>query len=89
MSRVQYFECTVSCHLAYCSLDVGRLNPDRGDNFQSCPDWPLGQSKLLYSGYQVFPGNKVFGIWHKRLTPFNAELEEGVELYVHCTSMPS
>jgi len=29
-------------------------NPDGGEIFRTCPDWPWGSHSLLYNGYWVF-----------------------------------
>ena len=30
----------------------------RSEIFHICPDWPWGQTSLLYNEYSVFPGGK-------------------------------
>jgi len=39
-------------------LDGSEWNPDGGEIFRTCPDWPWGPPSLLYNGYRVFPGGK-------------------------------
>jgi hypothetical protein len=35
-------------------------NPGGGEIFRACPDQPEGALSLLYNGYRVFPGGKLW-----------------------------
>jgi len=54
--------------------------------FSACPDWPWGPPSLLYNGYRVFPGGKV---WPAHTAdhspPSNAAV---VEEYSYTTTHP-
>jgi hypothetical protein len=66
-------------------LTVRGSNPDGGEIFRTCPDRPWGPPSLLYSGYRVFTGRKV---WPGRdadpSPPSSAEVKNRVELYLYC-----
>jgi hypothetical protein len=63
-------------------------NPDGGEIFCTCTDWPWGPSSLLYNGYWIFPGATWLGhgIDHPPLS--NTEVKERVELYLCSPSGP-
>jgi len=46
-------------------------------------------SRLLYNGYQVFPGSKSAGCGVDHPRPSSAEVKKRVELYLYSTSGPS
>jgi len=64
-------------------------NPGGGEIFCTYPDWPWGPPSLLYSGYWVFPGGKVAGVWRWPPTQSGAEVQERVELCLYSPSGPS
>jgi hypothetical protein len=39
-------------------LDGPSIESRWGEIFHTCPDRPWGPSRLLYSGYRVFPGGR-------------------------------
>jgi len=55
-----------------------------GEIFHTSPDRPWGPPSLLYNGYRVFPGGKV---WPGRdadpSSPLSAEVKNRVELYLY------
>jgi hypothetical protein len=68
---------------------------DLGIEFRWVRDFPhpprpaLCPSSLLYNGCRVFPGGKAAGAWLWPPTPSNANVKEGVELYLYSPSGPS
>jgi hypothetical protein len=44
-------------------LDGPGSNPIGGEIFHTWPDQPWGPPRLLYNGYQVYPGGKAAGAW--------------------------
>jgi hypothetical protein len=44
-------------------LDGPGIETRWGEIFRTCPDRPLGPPRLLYNGYQVFPGGKAARAW--------------------------
>ena len=59
-------------------------NPGGDEIFRACPDRSWGPSSLLYNGYRVFPGGKVRpGREADTSPPSNAEVKNGVELYLY------
>ena len=55
-----------------------------GEIFRTCPDWPWGPPSLLYNGYQVFPGGKVWPGRDADLSPpSSAEVKNRVEPYLY------
>jgi hypothetical protein len=64
-------------------------NPGGGEIFCTCPYWPWGPPRLLYNGYHVFPGGKVWpGRGVDRPPPSSAEVKERGELYFSSPSGP-
>ena len=63
--------------------------PVGGEIFRIRPHRPWGPPSHLYNVYQVFPGGKAAGAWRWPPTPSNAEVKEGVELYLYSPFGPS
>jgi len=59
-------------------------NPDGGEIFCTCADWPWGPPSLLYNGCRVFPRNKERpGPGADPSAPSSAVGHERVELYLY------
>ena len=65
-------------------LDSPGIESRLGEIFRTCPDQPWGPPSLLYNGYRVFPGGKV---WPGRdadpSPPSGTEVKNRVELYLY------
>jgi len=63
--------------------------PMGSEIFDTRPDRPWGSTSLLYNGYWMFPWDNAAGTWRWQPTPSNAEVKEGVDLYLYSFSGPS
>jgi hypothetical protein len=58
-------------------MDGRGSNPGGVEIFRTCPDWTWGPPSLLYNGYLVFPGGKVWpGCAADHSSPSSAEVME-------------
>jgi hypothetical protein len=46
--------------MSYLAGRSGNRIPVGGEIFRACPDRPWGPPSLLYNGYHVFPGGKMW-----------------------------
>ena len=59
-------------------------NPDGGEIFRVCPDWPWGPLSFLYNGCRFFPGGKERpGLDADPSPPSSAIGHERIELYLY------
>jgi hypothetical protein len=75
---------SVVCITTAYGLDGPGIESRWGRHFRTYPDRPWGPPSLLYKGYRVFPGGKV---WPGRdadpSPPSSAEVKNRVELYLY------
>jgi len=67
---------------------VWGLDPGGGEIFRTLSDRPWDLPRLLYNGYQIFPGGKAVGCDSDHPPPSSAEVKERVELYLSSPSGP-
>ena len=73
----------VSIATAY-GLDCPGIESQRGEIFRTCPDRPWDPTSLLYNGYRVFPGCKLWPGHDPNPSPTSsAEVKNRVELYLY------